>query len=395
MRVLAITNLYPNPYQPYRAPFNRHQLRILGERLPVRVIAPIAWTDEWRARRAGTPPLPAGLRIEFDGLTVDHPRYLFPPKVGRGWYGHWYRRSIRTAFRAAIEEFRPDIVFAPWAYPDGWAAGRLARSVGLPVVLQVHGSDVLLLDQFPARRRRTAEALRAADGIVAVSQDLAGHVQAFGVDPARILVNYDGVDPALFHPSSRVEARARIGLGDGEPVVLFVGNLLPVKAVDVLIRACDRLARTGFPVRLIAIGQGPLRPALEGQAAERGLAGRVTFTGPKPLTELPDWYRAADVFCLPSHSEGVPNVLLEASACGTPWVASRVGGIPEIAHLGRSRLVPPNSPDELAAAIRGILTNPPVESAPGPRDRRAAVDDLQRFLESVCGNARPVAAAGR
>lgn len=91
---------------------------------------------------------------------------------------------------------------------------------------------------------------------------------------------------------------------------------------------------------------------------------------------------------LPSHSEGVPNVLLEASACGTPWIASRVGGIPEIAHQGRSTLVPANSPDILAYAIRNVIENPPAPPAAGPRDRSAAVDDLEAFLLSHCRNGR-------
>src|SRR4051794_8091338 len=165
MRVLAMTNLYPNPYQPHRATFNRHQFRILGQRHPVRVIAPIAWTDELSARRGGAPALPDGRRVTFDELPVEHPRYIFPPKIARGWYGHFYLASVKGAFRRAVREFGPELVFAPWAYPDGWAAVRLGHAAGLPVVLQVHGSDVLLLDRQAARKKRTAEAVRAADGI--------------------------------------------------------------------------------------------------------------------------------------------------------------------------------------------------------------------------------------
>src|SRR5262245_57158676 len=124
MRILALTEVYPNPYAPHRAPFNRHKLRLLGERHSVHVIAPIAWTDELAARRRGAKPLPAGRRVEFDGLTVDHPRYYFTPRICRGWYGHFFQASVEPTFRRVADEFRPDVVFSPWAYPDGWAAVR-------------------------------------------------------------------------------------------------------------------------------------------------------------------------------------------------------------------------------------------------------------------------------
>ncbi|QJW98068.1 glycosyltransferase [Frigoriglobus tundricola] len=388
MRILAMTNLYPNPYQPHRATFNRHQFRILGGRHPVQVIAPIAWTDEFTARRGGGEPLPAGRRVARDGLTVDHPRYLFPPKIARGWYGRFYLASVARTFRRAVREFGPDLVFTPWAYPDGWAAVRLGRSAHLPVVLQVHGSDVLLLDQAPARRRRTEEAVRAADGVVAVSHDLAGHLARMGVGPTKVRVIHDGVDRALFAPGDRAAERAALGVPAAERMLLFVGNLLPVKALDVLLRACAEPLLKGTPFRLAVVGQGPLRPALEQLAGRLGVADRVRFVGPLAQTELPRWYRAADVFVLPSHSEGVPNVLLEASACGTPWVASRVGGVPEIAGLGRSRLVPPNAPVELAAAIHETLTAEDRGHPSGPKPREEAVSELIEFLESVLSRHR-------
>ena len=375
-----MTNLYPNPYQPHRATFNRHQFRILGQRDAVQVIAPIAWTDELKARRGGAAPLPTGRRVTLDGLTVDHPRYIFPPKVARGWYGHFYLAVVKKTFRKVVQELRPELVFAPWAYPDGWAAVRLGRAAKLPVVLQVHGSDVLLLDQVPAKRRRTEEAVRAADGVVAVSHDIARHLARMGVEPARIRVIHDGVDRALFAPGDKFQERAALNLPPDERLLLFVGNLVPVKALDVLLRACAESPLKGDAFRLLIVGQGPLRPALEQLAGRLGVADRVRFVGPLPQADLPRWYRAADAFVLPSHSEGVPNVLLEASACGTPWVASRVGGIPEIAHLGVSRLVTPNAPAELASALHETLTAPHREPPPGPKPREEAVSELVDFL---------------
>jgi hypothetical protein len=186
MRVLAITNLYPNPLQPQRAPFNRNQLRVMGRRHAVRVVAPVAWTDEW-ARR-GVAPLER--RRVFDDLVVEHPRYLFTPRILRRFYGRFYLESVRSTFRKAIDEFKPDVVYAPWAYPDGWAAVRLARSVNLPVVLKVH---VLHLPKFPSRYKPTRDAVCSADGVVAVSQDLANQLLEMGVASGRIRVVYDGV----------------------------------------------------------------------------------------------------------------------------------------------------------------------------------------------------------
>ena len=380
MRVLAVTNLYPNPLQPHRATFNRHQLRLLGLRHPLRVIAPVAWTDELALARAGGGRLARA--VTLDGLPVEHPRYYFPPKVGRGLYGHCFAASVRGAFRRAVREFAPGVVFAPWAYPDGWAAVRLARRAGLPVVVQVHGSDVKLLDQFPTRRRRTAEALTGADGVIAVSRDLRDRVVGLGVPADRVTVIYDGVDPQVFHPGDQTSARAAANLPGGwpaAPVLLFVGNLVAVKGIDVLLRA---LASLDSQARLVVVGAGPERDPLARLAGELGVADRVTFLGSLPQAVLPDWYRAADLFVLPSRSEGVPNVLLEASACGTPWVATRVGGIPEMPGHASRRLVPPDNPEALATAIADALAagRPDPADLPSPKSRTAAVDELEATL---------------
>ena len=398
MRVLALTNLYPNPYEPNRASFNRQKLRLLADRHPLAIIAPIAWAEELSARWRGGARLPQQRRVRCDEITVDHPPYFYPPKILRGWYGQFYRWSVRPAFVRALDEFHPDLVFAPWAYPDGWAAVELGHRAGLPVVIMVHGSDILRLHLHPGRRRGTIEALRRAEGVVAVSQDLADQVIGLGVDPRRVRVVYDGVDAGLFSPGPAEAARARLGLPGEGPVLLFIGNLVPVKGLDVLVEACARLAGAGAGFTCYLIGQGPLRSRLERQVARLGLEGRVKLMGPRPHHLLPDWYRSATAFVLPSHSEGVPSVLLEAAACGTPFVASRVGGIPEIAHLGVSQLVPPGDAELLARAIGNAIERPserPLHGAAAPRSIADAVSELVDLFDRVVqahGEATPAAA---
>jgi glycosyltransferase involved in cell wall biosynthesis len=381
MKILALTNLYPNPYQPHRAPYNRHQFRLLAELHAVHVIAPLAWTDEWSARRRRQPPLPADRRVLHDGLVVDHPRYWYTPKLLRGYYGSFFLASVRRTFRRAVKEFRPDVIFAPWAYPDGYAAVELARQASLPVVVQVHGSDVRQLGQFPARRAGTASAVSRAQGVIAVCRDLASGVISLGAKQERVRVIIDGVDRTTFTPGSRSAAQALLGLDANVRHLLFVGNLVPVKGIDILLKACRLLPRGGPPWQLHLIGAGPQRTTLERQAKALGLDQQVVFHGAIAHEHLPAWFQAADLLVLASRSEGVPNVLLEAMACGLPFVASAVGGIPEIAGLGASLLVPPEQPDALADAMSQMLSQPTPKSV-GPRDRREAVAEIAEFLQA-------------
>jgi glycosyltransferase involved in cell wall biosynthesis len=388
MKVLAITTCYPSPIGQTRAPFNRSQLGALAQTHPVEVISPISWTEELGVRCRGGPRVPEGRAVALDGLTVRYPRYWYPPKVMRRQYGWFFRRSVRPLFDRALREFKPDVVMGLWAYPDGWTAVNLAHGAGLPAVVKVHGSDILHEGQGIAAVRGcyggTLKALRGADAVVAVSRDLADNVVRLGVPQDRVHVVYNGLDATAFCPTPKHEARARVGIGDGDPVLVFAGRFMPVKRLEDLVAACARLARDGVPFRCYLVGNGPRRQALQEQVDAAGIGDRVKLLGARPQAELADWYRAADLFVLPSSSEGIPNVLLEASACGTPFVATRVGGVPEIAS-DPSRLVPACNPDALAAAIRTALADPAkaVVARPLMSTWEDSAESLARVLQAA------------
>jgi glycosyltransferase involved in cell wall biosynthesis len=375
MRVLAMTSLFPNPYQPVLWSPNRLQLSWLAKKVPVRVIAPIPWTTERAGRHRSGNLTKETRRFTIDNLDVEQPTYWFPPGVWRSSYGRWFRWSVRSVFERAVREFQPTVIFAYWAYPDGWAAVKLGHEHNLPVVIQVMGSDVLQLAHVKGRTAGTAEALREADGVWAVSQDLANHVIQFGAKPERVKLIYDGVDTSRFHPGSQAEARARLGLDPTKKIILFVGNLVPVKAIDRLLLATEQLATRRSDLHVAILGQGDLQPKLESLTATLQCRSMITFYGSKPQETLPDWYRAADVFALPSDSEGVPNVLLEASACGLPYVASHVGGIHEIADRGHGTLVPVGDVTALAAALEQVLNTARPAAIPA-KTREACMDEF-------------------
>ena len=409
MKILALTNLYPNPLQPHRAAFNRHRLRFLSELHDVRLIAPIAWREEWTLRRRGGTPIAADRRSVTDGIAVEHPRYWYTPGMLRGLYGRFFLESVRRSFDRHVEEFAPDMVFATWAYPDGWAAVRLARRHGLPVVLQVHGSDVRRVDEYAARREGTRAALAEADGVIAVSADLGRRVVELGADPRRVQVVMDGVDRTVFLPGDRAAARQALGLDPGLRHLLFIGNLVQVKGLDILLQAGQALAAERADWHLHLIGDGSERAALERQAQAAGLAGRVSFHGPRPHHELPRWLQAADLFVLPCRTardgdrDGLPNVLMEAQAQALPCVSTRAAAVPELIEDGATGLlVEPEDVPALTAALESLIRDPARRAALGTagaaRVRRdfgceAGIDRLYRRFTGLEGHTNVTAVA--
>jgi teichuronic acid biosynthesis glycosyltransferase TuaC len=267
-------------------------------------------------------------------------------------------RSVQRTLVPMVKSNPPDAILSYWTHPDGEVAIRAARIAGIPAVVMVGGSDILVLSRKASRRRRVISVLHHADRVITVSHDLRAKLLEFGIDGEKIHVIERGVDTSAFYPGNRVEARRKLGIPADDSVLLWVGRMVPVKGLEHLIEACSKLRHRSVPFRLYLVGNGPLRTSLEEDVKARGLENSVRFMGTALHDALPDWYRAADLMLLPSLSEGVPNVLRESLACGTPFVASRVGGIPEIADDPANRLVPPGDADALANAIAEAVTPP-------------------------------------
>jgi len=351
MRVLVITREFPNAVDPDFATFNRQQFTALGRRCEVDVLATIPWFpgvglfNRWLA--AGR--LVAVPREEqVGGLTVKHPRYLHVPRVGRIAGGVLYAASLAPEIRR--RRGRHDVVLGSWAFPDGVAAVALARLLGVPAVVKVHGSDMNVAARMPSVAPNLRWALPRARRVVAVSRALAEVVASFGVPAERIDVIPNGVDTSLFRPRDRGMARAELGHGDGR-WLLYVGRLEEGKGVLDLLDAFKLLARRRGDVRLAIVGDGTLRVACE-RASNGPLAGRILVAGPQPFERVPLWMAACDVVVLPSWAEGTPNVVLEALASGRRVVATAVGGTPDVVTApALGELVPARAPGLLAEAL--------------------------------------------
>jgi glycosyltransferase involved in cell wall biosynthesis len=367
LRILTFSTLYPNAAFPQHGIFVETRLRKLVEsgQVEARVVAPSPWFPAWAPFPAAYRPYAQVPRHEIrEGIAIEHPRYLQIPKLGMTLAPFALAAAAERAMRRLRRHgFDFDLIDAHYFYPDGVAAAIVARRLGKPLTITARGSDITEIAHYPLQRRMIYWAARQAAGVIAVCQALkdemlrqAGPDGGLAGDKIRVLRN--GVDLERFRPVDPVAARARLGLA--APALLSVGHLIPRKGHDLVLRALAELE--GF--QLMIVGRGPELARLQALAATLGVADRVRFCGAVAQDELCVYYSAAAMLVLASDREGWPNVLLESMACGTPVVATRVWGSPEVVRAPEAGvLVARREPGAIAAAIRALHAAMPARTS--------------------------------
>jgi glycosyltransferase involved in cell wall biosynthesis len=332
MRVLVFTSLFPNYYQPNQGIFILQRM-VHFERLPgqeVRTVAPIPYCPSWFNLQPWNLFSKIPKKESLEGIQTYHPRYPLVPKVSMRLHAlSIFVASVKTV-RQIYKAFPFDLIDGHYIYPDGLAAVWLGRVFQKPVVLSARGSDIHRFARFPTIRPMIRRALNRADAVISVCLALKNEMAALGIDPEKIQVIPNGIDSDRFQRKDVAESRLQLGIPKNARVVLSVGHLIPLKGFQILISAMPGIL-AGYPdVRLYIVGEGPFRKELENEILQMDLTGKVFLVGERPNTELATWYSAADVFCLASSREGWANVIMEALACGTPVIATKVWGTPEI-----------------------------------------------------------------
>jgi glycosyltransferase involved in cell wall biosynthesis len=333
------------------------------------VVAPVPWFPSGAPAFGRYGAIARTPRVERRaGIEVRHPRYLVIPKIGATIQPWTLARSAEQEIRRLVQDgVRFDLIDAHYFYPDGVAAAMLARRLAKPFVVTARGSDINRIAQLVAPGRRIRAAARAASRVVAVSQALKESIVELGVEPGRITVLRNGVDLQVFRPTDRDEARRALGLS-GPKVLVSVGNLAPEKGHDLFIETVAALPG----IEALIVGEGPERRRLRGLIERAGVADRLRILGEMPQERLRLVYGAADALVLASTREGWPNVLLEAMACGTPVVATAVGGVREIVtDPVAGRVVESRDRASLADAVSGLLAS--------QRERSAVRRHAERF----------------
>jgi glycosyltransferase involved in cell wall biosynthesis len=356
LRVLALSTLFPTAAQPTFGLFVERQLLGLAAHpdVEVEVVAPVGlppWPLSFHPRYRQRARLPR--RETWKGLLVHRPTFPILPRIGERWTARSMAASLLPLLRQIRKRFPFDVIDAEFFWPDGPAAMRLGRVLGVPFSVTARGSDIQYWMHRPAVAPQLIEAARAAGGMLAVSGALREVMAGFGMPRERIRRHYTGVDRDIFRPLNRAAVKAELGI-DG-PLILTCGALIPGKGQRTAIAALERIPGS----TLLLAGDGPDRGALERIVRERRLEDRVRLLGNRPHAEIARLMAAADVMLLPSRSEGLANVWVEALSSGTPVVTCDVGGAREVIDRPEAGALVPPDPAAMAEAVSRILADPP------------------------------------
>ncbi len=312
---------------------------------------------------------PANPLAAPDGLRARRVSYLRPPGFG-------FRRFEGTslAFSAMAQAKRwhqaePfDVVFGVSMLPDAEAAVTIGSKLGLPVASLAVGSDVMVYpDRMPVLWKRLRDTLAQVDLPVGVSQSTCTRLSQTDACRREPLCVYLGRDAEQFYPAqNKMEVRQRLGWPMDCIVAIYVGGLVETKGINDLAAACEPLLNEHREFRLVCVGDGPSRNVLAQLSARVSRKDAVLLAGRVPPEDVPHYLQGADFLVLPSHSEGMPQAILEAMDCGLPVVATRVGGVPEAVIDGQTGLlVESRNVEQLRSAIERMLVDAAFRAAAG------------------------------
>ncbi len=362
LRVLSLCTVFPNPTEPGCGIFIARRLQALaalrnGPR--VTVLAPVQLLDYAKRRQRLLRARGVVSTREDAAMRVMHPKWFYPPLSGASSAVFLFARLLPLCWRLRRRGFRFDLIDAHFAHPEGVAAAMLGRVFRCPVIITLRGNEVVHAKR-PLRRWTQRWALRRATRIICVARWLEDFAVSAGVAVDRVITIPNGVDAGVFYRRDRAACRRIHDLPIGSRVILSAGYLVEGKGHHDVVAALATLHSRGIAARLVIAGgsgrDGNFEPAIRHSVRSRGLSDYVRLTGAVSPTALAELMAAADVLCLASFTEGWPNVVHEALACGTPVVATAVGAVPQLIPGPRyGRIVPVHDPQALADALGAAL----------------------------------------
>lgn len=357
LRILSIATVFPSRDQPGLGMFVRSRLFEMSRVAELRVVAPCPLVGYHNPVKvyAGSGRLP--LEEDYEGMRIYRPRWFYPPNGGI-FSARCLALRLKPFLRKLRKEYPFDIIDTHFGYPDGIAASVLSEEFQVPYSITLRGNEIYFstLKRFNKALRRS---MQQASCTIGVSDELRDLSISLGADARTARTIPNGIDVERFEHRDRQQIRERLGIK--RRLIFSVGELVPRKGHDLTIRALRRLRDEGHDVELRIAGNfmgggTDVTESLHRLVGELGLENHVHFLGWVSPDQLVDWNNAADVFCLPTYTEGWPNAVQEALASGVPVVSTAVAAIPQMVprdELGI--LVEPGDATALARALRTAL----------------------------------------
>jgi len=386
MRIAISTPLFPTSAEPYRGNAIYQTAKALQKYAEVEVVCPLLTYPDWinfrprsfRYNRIDKNYKPGNIPTHY----VEYPAL---PVLTRPFNGDNCGRYITPVLR----QMNPDVILAYWIYPEGLGAVTAGAHLGIPVIAGSRGSD-LNGNRDPFSAGKVAKVLERADFVLTVSEALRRTAIERGADPRRVRTIHNGCDTSIFRPANRSAARAELGIAESTQLVLLNAWIAPLKGIWDLLDAVRHLSPSHPKLEVACIGEGDSEIEWRSAIEKAGLSARFLLLGRRKASEVSQWLAASDLLCLPSHTEGCPNAVVEALSCGRPVVATNVGGIPELVSPEAAILVPPRSPQDLAEALKLGLTRQWDEQAIAKKSRRSWEQVAQETFEVCASVTNPV-----
>jgi len=359
--ILVLSSLFPSSVAPNSGLFVRERMFRVAGHTNLIVVSPVpCFPGQQLVRlfRPGYRPQPARVEVQ-NGIRVYFPRFLAFPGVLRRLDAYMMYLCCLPLVRKLATEQHIEIVDSHFTYPDGLAATWMAQKLGLKSIITLRGTEIPH-SRIPGRTRQLLQAWRQADRLFAVSDSLRRHAVSLGADEAKFRVIGNGIDTEKFTPVDRKAARRELGIREDARVLITVGGLVERKGFHRVVECLPDLLQDYPDLVYLIVGAANPEGDYSGQirelAARLGVTENVVFLGALAPGKLSVPLSAADVFVLSSSNEGWANVILESMACGTPVVATDVGGNAEVvASEDLGFIVPFGDRRQLTQALKQSL----------------------------------------
>ena len=373
--LFVLTNSLPHTGSGYAQRSHSLACALRDEGWHVEAVTRLGWPVQ-------TGVLTAARRDMVDGIVYHR---LLPSSLARGFDGRLAQHA-RMLLDLVLER-RPAVLHTTTHWVNAVVTRAVAEAVGVPWVYEVRGQladtwastrgpEALRSDRYALFTAREDDAVRSADGVVTLGEQMARRIAAAGMDRDAVVLSPNGVGGAfLEEPAPREDARRRLGLSMDDEIVGTVSSVVPYEGLDDLVRAVAALVDERPRLRLAVVGDGVALPALRRLAADLGIEDRLLAPGRVDRSLAPVWHQALDVFCVPRKDTGVTRAVtpmkpLEAMATSRPVLVSDLPALSEIVEDGvTGRVLPAEEPEAWAAALAALLDDPAAARGLGARAR--------------------------